>query len=58
MNITPVLYECSMPWYIILMVRQSCIKITMCSAVDCCSLQFTISVALIGIKESAIVRNN
>lgn len=34
------------------MVRQLCIELAMCGAVDSHSLVFTVSIALIGIKES------
>jgi hypothetical protein len=53
LDITLVLYERGVPWHIALLLRQLCIKLTMCGAVERHPLDLAVSVALISIEESA-----
>ena len=52
LDIALVLHESGVPWHILLMVRQLRIELAMCHAVERHPLKLTVSVPLIGIKES------
>jgi hypothetical protein len=54
LDITLVLHKRGVPWHILLMIRQLCIELAMCSTIDCHPLGLSVSVALVGIKESGV----
>lgn len=52
-DITLALHERGVPWHILLMVRQLCIELAMCGAVERHPLELAISMSFISIKESS-----